>query len=82
MDLAVLTLSMQKSLVVITQGAGIVRINRKTGQMLWEQKGLDPVLKQYAKKYLVEEGFVEQALGALDPLPSESEDLFLDDIPN
>jgi hypothetical protein len=82
MDLAVLTPSMQKNLVVMTQGAGIVRINRKTGQILWEQKNLDPVLRQYAKKYLVEEGFIEQALGALDPQPNESVDLFLDDISN
>jgi hypothetical protein len=70
---------MRKKLVVMTQAAGIVHINRKTGQILWEQRNLDPVLRQYAKKYLVEEGFIEQALGALDPQPSESGDLFLDD---
>jgi hypothetical protein len=82
MNLAVLMSSMQKNLFVMTQAAGIVRINRKTGQILWEEKNLDPVLRQYAKKYLVEEGFIEQALGALDPQPSESGDLFLDDISN
>jgi hypothetical protein len=70
---------MHKKLMVMTQAAGIVHINRKTGQILWEQRNLDPVLRQYAKKYLVEEGFIEQALGALDPQPSESGDLFLDD---
>ena len=70
---------MQKNLVVMTQAAGIVRINRRTGRIFWEQKNLDPVLRQYAKKYLVEEGFVEQAIGALDPQPNESADLFLDD---
>ena len=26
-----------------------------------------PLVKQYAKKYLVQEGFLEQALGILDP---------------
>jgi hypothetical protein len=45
---------------------------------LWEENNLDPVLRQYAKKYLVEEGFVEQAVGALDPEPNQSADLFLD----
>ena len=82
MDLASLTLFMQKNLVVMTHAAGIVRINRRTGRILWEENNLDPVLMQYAKKYLVEEGFVEQAVGALDPEPNQSADLFLDDISN
>ena len=37
--------------------------------MFWEQEDLDPALKQYAKKYIIDEGFLEQALGALEPLP-------------
>jgi hypothetical protein len=48
--------------------------------MLWEQEDLDPVSKQYAKKYLVCEGFLEQALGVLDPVPDPEIVLFLDSI--
>lgn len=70
---------MQKYLVVVTQAAGIVRINRKTGRVYWEQKNLDPVLRRYAKNYLVKEGFVETALGILDPDPNEGGDLFFND---
>jgi hypothetical protein len=73
---------MQKNLVVTTQAAGIVRINCRTGRIYWEQKNLDPVLKQYAKKYLLEEGFVEQALGVLDPEPDKSADFSPDDVSN
>jgi hypothetical protein len=69
---------MQKYLWVITPDSGIVYIDCETGTMSWEEEGLDPVLKQYAKKYLVQEGFLEQALGILDPEPNESADLFFD----
>jgi hypothetical protein len=62
---------MQKNFSVVTDATGIVHIDRQTGVMLWEQEDLDPVLKQYAKKYLVSEGFLEQALGILDPLPDQ-----------
>jgi hypothetical protein len=51
----------------------------KTGVMFWEEEDLDPVLKQYAKKYIIDEGFLEQALGALEPLPERVIDSFLDD---
>ncbi len=71
---------MQKHLSVITHAAGIVHINRQNGHLFWEEENLDPVVKQYAKKYLVQEGFVEQALGVLNPETNESADLFLDDI--
>jgi hypothetical protein len=70
---------MQKHLSVKTQRAGIVHINCQTGQMFWEEGSLDPVVQQYAKKYLVQEGFVEQALGILDPQPQQGRDLVLDD---
>jgi hypothetical protein len=74
---------MQKHLSVITHAAGgVVHINRQTGHLFWEEENLDPVVKQYAKKYLVQEGFVEQALGALDPEPNESANLYRDDISN
>jgi hypothetical protein len=58
---------MQKHLLVKTQRAGLVHINRQSGRLFWEEENLDPVVQQYAKKYLVQEGFVEQALGALEP---------------
>jgi hypothetical protein len=66
MDVAILTPRMRKYLVVITQ-AGIAHINCKTGRIRWEQKNLDPALRRYTRKYLVREGFIEQALGILDP---------------
>ena len=46
--------------------------------MFWEKEDLDPVLKQYAKKYIMDEGFLEQALGALEPLPDR--DSLFDDV--
>jgi hypothetical protein len=58
---------MQIYLSVTTHEAGIVHINCQSGQLFWEEGNLDPVVKQYAKKYLVQEGFLEQALGILDP---------------
>jgi hypothetical protein len=73
---------MQKHLSVVTHRAGIVHINCQNGQLFWEEENLDPVVKQYAKKYLVQEGFVEQALGVLDPEPQPVRDLFLDDVLN
>jgi hypothetical protein len=73
---------MQKHLSVITQKAGAVHINRQSGHLFWEEENLDPVVKQYTKNYLWEEGFIELALGILDPQPNESSDLFLDDVLN
>ena len=71
---------MQEYLSVKTQMAGIVHINRQTGHMFWEEENLDPVIRQYAKKYLVQEGFLEQALGILNPQPSYGANPFLDEI--
>ena len=76
MNLALKRNSMQTHLSVITHKAGIVHISRQSGHLFWEEENLDPVVKQYAKKYLVQEGFLEQALGVLDPAPSESDDPF------
>ena len=73
---------MQKHLSVITDKAGIVYIDCQSGHLFWEEENLDPVLKQYTKNYLWAEGFIEQALGILDPQPNESSDLFLDDVLN
>ena len=63
---------------VLTDAVGVVHIDRQTGGMFWEQEDLDPVLKQYAKKYIIDEGFLEQALGALEPLPDREIDSFID----
>jgi hypothetical protein len=82
MNLAVLRNSMQTHLSAITHAAGIVHINRQSGHLFWEEENLDPVVKQYAKKYLLQEGFVEQAIGVLDPEPHQVPDLFPDDILN
>ena len=70
---------MHHYLSVLTDAAGVVHIDRQTGAMFWEQEDLDPVLKQYAKKYIIDEGFLEQALGALEPLPEREIDSFFDD---
>jgi hypothetical protein len=82
MNLAPPRSSMQKHLSVKTKTAGIVHINCKTGRMFWEQEDLDPVLKQYAKKYLVDEGFLEQALGILSPQLNKEAEPFLDKMSN
>lgn len=71
---------MQKHLSVVTQKAGIVYIGCQSGCLFWEEENLDPVVKQYAKNYLWEEGFMELALGILDPAPGQVPDLFLDDV--
>ena len=73
---------MQKYLSVTTHRAGIVHINRQTGHLFWEEENLDPVVQQYAKKYLVQEGFVELALGVLDPEPNYDANPFFDEIAN
>jgi hypothetical protein len=67
---------MQHYLSVLTDAAGVVYIDRQTGALFWEQEDLNPILKQYAKKYLVDEGFLEQALGTLEPLPDRQLDYF------
>lgn len=71
---------MQKHLSVKTQRAGMVHINCQSGHLFWEEENLDPIVTQYAKKYLVQEGFLEQALGVLDPKPNYDPDLFPDEI--
>ena len=71
---------MKRNLYVVAGATGVVHIDRQTGAMHWEQEDIDPVSKQYAKKYLVCEGFLEQALGALEPSPDPEIVLFLDSI--
>jgi hypothetical protein len=82
MNLAFQRNSMQKYLSVRIRKAGVVHINCENGHLFWEEDNLDSVSRQYVKKYLVQEGFVELALGALDPQPAYDADLFLDEISN
>jgi hypothetical protein len=58
---------MQENFTVINQLAGTVHINRVTGALSWEREKLDPVIRRYVKKYLLDEGLIEHALGILDP---------------
>ena len=49
--------------------AGTVHIDNTTGALSWDQHNLDPVIQSYVKRYLFDEGFIEEALGMLDPKP-------------
>jgi hypothetical protein len=71
---------MEKYLRIHTSMAGFVRVELDTGKLGWERTDLDPVMQQYAQKYLVLEGFVEQAVGALDPAPDSELKAMLDSI--
>jgi len=71
---------MENYLRVHTSAAGFVHIDLVTGNLRWEKEKLDPVMKQYAKKYLVIEGFIELAVGALDPAPDREVKAMLDSI--
>jgi hypothetical protein len=73
---------MQKYLCVKIRKAGVVHINCQTGHMFWEEENLDPAWRESVKKYLVQEGFVELALGVLNPQPNYDADPFLDEITN
>jgi hypothetical protein len=59
---------MQEKFSIANHLAGIVHIDHATGALSWEQKNLDPVIRRYVKRYLLDEGFIEQALGILDPV--------------
>ena len=71
---------MDKYLRVHTPTCGFVRSEIATGNLDWESGDLDPVAIKYAEKYLVIEGFVEQAIGALDPAPDSEVMAMLDSI--
>jgi hypothetical protein len=71
---------MRQNISVTTHLAGIVHIDSATGILTFAEKRLDPVLKQFVKKYLVYEGFIEQAVGALDPVPDQWTSILLDNI--
>jgi len=58
---------MQQNYSIANHLAGVVHVDQTTGALSWEQKKLDPVIQRYVKRYLLDEGFIEQALGTLDP---------------
>ena len=58
---------MQENYSIVNHLIGIVQIDQITGALNWDQKNLDPVVQKYVKRYLFDEGFIEQALGVLDP---------------
>jgi hypothetical protein len=58
---------MQENFSVTNNLAGTVHINRCTGALRWDHVNLDPVIRRYVKMYLFDEGFIEHALGTLDP---------------
>jgi hypothetical protein len=58
---------MQENFSVTNHLAGTVHINRSTGALSWDHVNLDPVIRRYVKMYLFDEGFIEHALGMLDP---------------
>ena len=47
--------------------AGTVHVDCATGALSWDRNNLDPVIQSYVKRYLFDEGFIEEALGMLDP---------------
>jgi hypothetical protein len=63
---------MQENFSVTTHLAGTVHINRSTGALSWDRANLDPVIRRYVKMYLFDEGFIEHALGMLDPAIDEA----------
>jgi hypothetical protein len=62
------TQSMQEKFSVAHPLVGTVHIDHITGALSWGQDNLDPLIKRYVKRYLFDEGFIEQALGMLDPV--------------
>ena len=71
---------MEKYLRIHTSMGGFVRIEPATGNLYWERDDIDSARKQYAEKYLAIEGFIEQAIGALDPEPDSEVKAMLDSI--
>ena len=63
---------MQENFSVTNHLAGTVHINCSTGALSWDHSNLDPVIRRYVKMYLFDEGFIEQALGMLDPTIDEA----------
>jgi len=68
---------MQAKYSVTIPWAGIIYIDPITGALSWDRPIADPVIKGYVKRYLFDEGFVEQALGILDPAINDDIDTLL-----
>jgi hypothetical protein len=58
---------MQEKYIVAHPLAGPIHIDHITGALGWNQATIDPLIKRYVKRYLFDEGFIEHALGMLDP---------------
>jgi hypothetical protein len=58
---------MQEKYSVAHHLVGAVSIDPITGALTWGQENIDPLIKRYVKRYLFDEGFIEQALGMLEP---------------
>jgi hypothetical protein len=72
--------SMQAKYSVAIHLVGTVHINHATGALNWDRENLDPVIKSYIKKYLFDEGFIEHALGMLDPAIDQEITALLDSL--
>jgi len=58
---------MQEKYFVAHHLVGTVSIDPITGALSWSPGTVDPLIKRYVKAYLFDEGFIEHALGILDP---------------
>jgi hypothetical protein len=68
---------MQEKYTVAHPLVGPIHIDHITGALSWNQKTIDPVIKRYVKLYLFDEGFIEHALGMLDPAIDQETALLL-----
>jgi len=59
---------MHENYCLVNRLAGTVHIDHATGALSWDQENLDPLIKKFVKRYLIDEGFIEQALDMLDPV--------------
>jgi hypothetical protein len=73
---------MQEKYSVAHPLVGTVHIDPITGALSWGQDNLDPVIKRYVKRYLFDEGFIEQALGMLDPVIDQDITALLEFLPD
>jgi hypothetical protein len=68
---------MQGKYVVAHPLVGFIHIDYVTGALVWNQDTIDPLIKRYVKRYLFDEGFIEHALGMLDPAIDQETALLL-----
>ncbi len=60
---------MRSTILILTPAGGFVRIDCGNLSLIWEDNVTDQVVRQYTKKYLVDEGFFEEASSSLEHLP-------------